>query len=671
MRKIFFILVLAVFLISAASAEIIIRAQPNAVYNLGEVVSVPVTVKTTSGATGMFQMNLICEGHELNFYKNGVSLSAGGEKKMEPSLILSKTVIGEMRGICVIKCILGEEYVLTNEFAVSDKLSIQNEIKFPELLPNQNLEIKGMVAKESGIEVSGFVEAKIFLKGASASKPVLEQTETINKGFFLFNISIPKAVKAGAYSIEINAYEKDSLGEITNEGYSTAEFLVKQIPTNLEIITESSSIEPGASQKITIILHDQTGENINEAVNLKIKDSKGKILENTQINTSETYEFPVENSEPPSEFKISASFGEIKSDSSFSILQKEKITTRVINNTLKIMNIGNVPYCNKIVSVKIGENFLSLSPCIEAGEEETYTLTAPDGEYNIEIITDEDKISENVMLTGKAIDIQKASENVVKLSRYPFVWIFVVLIFGLVIMTIARKGYKMSFIGKIYSKKARTPSKAVIEKTLSVPKGSLMNKNLTNLELAIQGDRQKATAVCINVKNISEVKSNPEGVNETFSKIEDLSIETKSAVYENQGNIFLIFAPIKTRTFNSELTASNTAFKIRDILDRHNKLFRTKINYGISVGDGQIVAKGAGGAFRFMPIGDIMIRLKKMASISQGEVLVSEDIRTKFGSDMKVEKISREGISAYKIINIKEKQDHEKFIQGFMERMSK
>ena len=109
----FYIGILLVYLLSLPliSAEIIIDEQPESIYNLGDLITIPVTLKSTSGITGNFQMNLICSGQEMNFYKNGISLSPGEEKKVESSLILSKAIIGSLkkhsllrRMIKIIKC---------------------------------------------------------------------------------------------------------------------------------------------------------------------------------------------------------------------------------------------------------------------------------------------------------------------------------------------------------------------------------------------------------------------------------------------------------------------------------------------------------------------------------------------------------------------------------------
>ena len=69
-------------------------------------------------------MYALCNGREINFYRNGIGLSAGEEKRVESQLVLARSVIGETRGDCKIKIILNEDYVLTNDFSVSEAMSI-------------------------------------------------------------------------------------------------------------------------------------------------------------------------------------------------------------------------------------------------------------------------------------------------------------------------------------------------------------------------------------------------------------------------------------------------------------------------------------------------------------------------------------------------------------------
>jgi len=51
-------------------------------------------------------MDLICNGPIIDFYKNGVKLSSGEEKKFDSSVVLTKEIIGTITGKCKIKIVI-------------------------------------------------------------------------------------------------------------------------------------------------------------------------------------------------------------------------------------------------------------------------------------------------------------------------------------------------------------------------------------------------------------------------------------------------------------------------------------------------------------------------------------------------------------------------------------
>ena len=157
MKKTIFSLSLAIIMISFASATIIINQQPKDLYNLGDTISIPVTIKSSVGVSGSFLMDLICNGHQVNFYKNGVGLSAGEEKEMKPFLVLTKNLIGELKGDCKIKGMFAGEYILTNDFKISNLINLQITSEETEFVPGESMLIEGGVLKENGEDVNGFI----------------------------------------------------------------------------------------------------------------------------------------------------------------------------------------------------------------------------------------------------------------------------------------------------------------------------------------------------------------------------------------------------------------------------------------------------------------------------------------------------------------------------------
>ncbi len=661
MKKIVTFALFVILLSSFASAEIIINAQPKESYSLGNTIVIPIIVKSVTPISGTFNMDLICNGHQVNFYKNGISLSSGEEKQIEPSLVLTKEVIGEVKGNCVVKAILGEDYVLSNEFQISDIIGLRITSEQNEFAPGQPLTLIGEALKEGEKEVNGFIELQLIQGNDSGS---FHQISTIRNGFFEINITLPETMKAGIYLLKLNAYEKDTTEVITNQGFLDYNVLITQTASSLEIFFENQEVEPGTNLQVKTILHDQTGENIPTSSFLTIKDNKDKILEEIEIATDEFLEFPIAYNQAPETWTIIASSGELTSESVFSIGIKKEVKAEIVNKTVLLTNMGNVPY-NDNVLVKIGESPLNINVSLEVDESQKYILSAPDGEYQVEIMG----LTENIPLTGKTIDVKKASGGVGSLIRYPFVWIFIIIVLGFVVFTIYRKGYKRSFIGKIHLKKRKKKDSQTI--ALPLRKSSkIKTKNKAELSLSIKGDKQDVSLVCIHIKELKDAESKKGNAEETLQKAIDLAEEHKAVVYENQGNIFFIFAPLKTKTFRNEKNALEFAQKIKSILDHHNKLFKQKISFGMSLNHGSIIAKQEREIFKFMSMGTLITGAKKIASIAHNEILLSEKINDKLRTEVKTQKSKKHRVDVFSITQIKRKsKEHEQFLKHFLKRI--
>ena len=662
MRRFLLLFACLILLSQFAAAEIIINKQPDEIYSLGDIIPIPATVKSVTDISGIFEMNIICNGLEVNFYKNGVSLAAGEEKRLEPSLVLMRNVIGELKGTCKIKSILGDEFVLTDEFKVSDLIEIHPDFEQTEFDPGENTLIEGSSVKENGKDVNGFIEMEII----EGNNSILTHLETINNGFFSLNITFPGDLGAGDYVMRLNAHEEDLGGGITNKGFSSTNIVIKQVPTSLEILFEDSEIDPGENINVKAILHDQTGEKIASTSFITIKDNKNKIHEQLEMATDEFLEFPIPYNQPPAEWVVVAVSNKLTSEAKFTITEKEDVKVEIMNKTIEITNIGNVIY-NKTVLVKIGYKSLNIDVLLEVDKSQKYILSAPDGNYDVEVIADEESISKEVMLTGKSVDIRKASSRVGSLVRFPIVWIFIIAILGFIAFIVFKRGYKKSFIGYIGSK---IPKKNNREKSLPLKKNSLVKTgNKAEISLSIKGDKQNVSVVALKIKNLQKLQSKEGSAEETIQKIITATGESKAAVYENNNELFFLLCPTKTRTFRNEKEALKLARKIKDILEDHNKKFKQTIEFGISLNYGTIIAKQEKDVLKFMSMGTLMGTAKKVSSLAENEILLGEKMNEKMRSEVKTIRHQRGNIHVYSIKEIKDSEGNQKFIKSFMDRI--
>ena len=672
MKRVIIILIGLIFLTSFASADIQINQQPKEIYNLGDVVEIPVTVIATKDITGDLKMELICNGPIIVFYTNGVKLSAGEEKKFDASAILTKNKIGSIKGKCKVKAsLVGEEPKLTNEFLISDNLKINLNMDETEFNPGTSVFVEGSAVKENGEEVKGFIEIE-FLSIQVTNQTSNETTSTTNmvladavsNGFFSVEIPLADDMEAGVHPMKIIVYEKDSNGEITNQESIAHSIRVLQLATSLEIIIENQDVEPGTSLKAKAVLHDQTGEKIDSTAIITVKRHDNTILEQTEKSTDEFLELPVAYNEPPEEWKVVAVSNEFITESTFNIIEKKDVRVEIINNTLLLTNIGNVLYNNTIL-VKIGNDPTDLNVSLEVDETKKYKLSAPEGEYKVEIVADgESRITKNVLLTGRTINVKEASNAAIRLIRHPFVWVFVIGILGFVAFMVFKKGYKRSFFGYMHlGNKGKT-------KPTPLKKNSLINsRNKAELSLSIKGDKQNANVVCLKIKNLKEIESTKSNAEEKLQELVDSAEENKAATYENQDSIFFILAPIKTKTFKNEKVAIEIAQKIKEVLTEHNKLAKQKIEFGISLNYGTIVAKQEPDSLKFMSMGTLITTARKIAALSDNEIFLSEKLKSKLESNIKTEKHTEGNVDFYTIKEIKNREAHKDFIKNFLSRI--
>jgi hypothetical protein len=661
-------LILLVLVIQLASADIVISQQPKEFYNLGEIVVTPIKIATLGGTNDFFTIKLICNGQETEVHKEYVAIIAGDEKAITSTIpLISTFTSGRTSGTCKLKASLGEEFILTENFKITNKLTVKPLSDQFELDPGEELIIEGEAIKENQQAATGFVEITI---SGEEGEIVAETTDTVNGGYFFATISLPENLGSGKYLVKARVYEKDSEDKITNQGETSYYITVSQIPTNLEIFVENKEITPGTSIKAKAILRDQAGDNIPASTIITIRDSLDKILEETDKATDEFLEYSTTYNTPPQELKITASSGQLTTgETRVRIIEYQKIQTVLANRTLTVENRGNV-YYNQSILVKIGTETRTINLNLKVNEQEKFVLTAPDGEYEVEVISEgEAQVTSRVMLTGNAIDIKKVGEGVIKVARNPIVWIFIIIVLIVVAYMFFKKGYKRSFFGKMPKLRKEKKLGQKAEEKIESSGELIKTKNKAELSLSIKGDKQPASVVCLKIKNIEEIKSKKSGADETLQRIVTKAEEQKAAVYENKESIFFIFSPANSKTFKNEITAVKFSQEMQRILREHNKKYKQLIGFGISINYGNIVANKDKESMKFMSMGTLITASKKIASISKGEVLLSQKINERLKHDVKTVPQEKEGIKVFTIKEVMNKKDHSNFISGFLQRL--
>lgn len=643
---------------SLISAGIVIQEQPNQEYYSGETLKIPFQITSAKVLNGFLEVTLDCDDKESQIHKEFIVLLPGDEKETYAEIPLIKKFIGKSTGDCKIKADLEEYTTESDEFTITNEIEIETSDVSEGTNPGEKIKISGLASKTNGKNVDGFIEITIDNADVKIKDVVVD-------GEFDTEFKIPKDTKAGLYYATIEVYEEDYFEEQTNYGKESYSFRVAQVANNLELIIDNQEIEPGELLRIKPILHDQSGENIATPVLMTITNSRNEIIKSKDIETGEYYELEIASGELPSEWNIQVESVNFTQTKTAQIQEQYKIETSMVNNTLIVTNIGNVKY-NKTVSVKIANKTNNVETDINVGESKNYFLSAPTGEYNVDIsATGQEVMSGSVMLTGNVISVKEASKGIINFVGKPIVWIFIILVVGVLSFFIYKRGYKKSFFGYIY-KKNKPKTKIVkeeVQDTLTNP----IEKAKFNL--SIKGSKQDSTFVCLKIKNLDEIKKDTTNSKSTLQKLTTVAAKEKAMTYENGSIIFFIFAPVKTKTFDNEKAAMHLTGQIQTILDHHNKMFKQKIDYGLAINNGVIVANLAGKTLNFAQIGSFTGHAKKIATISKGEVLLGEPVKDKLIKDIVTQRHTHENLHYYSIKEIKNTSEKREMINALVSRM--
>ncbi len=680
--SVFILFTLAILSMSFASADIFLAAQPESVYNIGDNLNVELG---SDGAEGWASVELICNNNSKMLYFHYVDDTSTASITAP----LTKDFLGGMKGQCYLSLGFNGVKKQSFVFTVSDSIDLSATFNGNSFEPGENLLFSGEVKKANSGEVNGNVELKFSGIELNSVVPVVN-----NK--FSGNMTIPSNTAAKTYEINLFVSEKNEKGEVINSGQASDSIEIKQKPTKVEL-TVPENVIPGRDIEFKASLYDQTGLNIEgKAVAFKLLDVNEKEILSRMSDVGEVNYYTFEKNAPFGYWKLSAEAESILTEKEVYVEKNMEATFELINDTLIIRSIGNVPY-NKTVEIRIGNetkvSHLDLTP----GGSIEFELTAPNGDYDIAIKDDEGRSASwsNVPLTGEAISLDGSGKKRLGgfFGRTWIAWIFLVAIFGSFIFLSSKKVINKNIFSRFgwggmgNVGKSNPPKTGVIAPIMGNEKGGVVkvvpgkdDKSLPVIEHdtgiavyahVLDGDKQFSSLVAVKIKNYSEVKVNNQFVNETLKYITSEINNSKGKVYRADDFIVGVFAPISTKTFENEVTSVRVAKSIAGKLKFHNDKFSQKINFGVGVNSGDIIARKQEGKLLFTPIGATLSSARRVADLADNDVLLSEDTNKKVMSKVKTTlnaAASTSGIKTYSINQIVDREDNNKFIEGFLKR---
>jgi len=663
-----FFFLISVSLASLVSADVLF-SQTDTTYNLNDQIDLKVIVKAVSPMSGFFELNLNCEKEARNFYKEYISLDVNEEKEITTSVPLNNQFVAKT-GICNIEAVINSEVLKSQSFNVSNEINVVLSSEKANTEPGETLVLLGTAVKKNGGKVEGF--ANLYIENSE-----LNVTGSVKNGEFSVEVKMPNNLKAGTYALKAFIYEKIN-AEISNRGNSDVIINMLSVPRKLDIAVSSTEIDPG--QKITYkpVIYDQANDEIkDEDVVVRIRDSEGNLIGERIIKSGAEDMMAVEEKATPGNWEIHTSAFELINTKTFAVNKVEKAEFVIENDTLIILNKGNVPY-TKPVQVEIGGELKVVEvERIGVGSTKKFKLYAPDGVYNVKVSDGVNEASREIALTGNAIRVKDASLDM-GFGRYLLVWIFLFVILGFFIYTTTGKIWPRK---KIYDvKESATEKKPAdikvlgegaekreghgVKKLSEIISPNAASPNYAEHTIALHGEKQDACLLALNVKNVEKI----EMFKDLLNNVKDKILEKKGTIYQTDTFLFGIFAPIVTKSFKNELSVVKLASEIKGLLNEHNQKFKEKIDFGLAVHSGNLILEKTPEKLKFTSSDNTLAFAKKLSEMAKNEFLISESAYKNLGSEIKAMKEEREKIMVYHLQRLIEKNDHSKFIHDFLQK---
>ncbi|MFA7708219.1 MAG: hypothetical protein WCX73_04680 [Candidatus Pacearchaeota archaeon] len=664
------------FLIMSISAGIYF-SQPEQIYNLGEVISNDVTVD--SSEAGFLKIDLVCDGDNAVNIFNGVPVE--GKTHIEFPLI--KEYMEGINGNCYFLAKQNNLIQESRHFKISNVLDIRLDSDSFFIKPGESIIFSGMVERLSGARANGTIVFSI------SSLDSGDSTARITDGRFSINFDSGENMAAGMYRIDAFAYE-ESLGSKTSEGISSASLEIAQILKGIEIVLNVQSLDPGQNFSFKPRLLDQTEQSMEGEISIVITDQNSNLIFEKVVPSEGTIVYNTLTNMSPGNYQIEASSSQFSETKTFYVNEKKSASIELVNGTLIITNTGNVVLEEYPVEIDLsGTSFvekINLFP----GEKQEFKLTG-DGFYNVKVTEGgKEFLQTGVALTGGAIGVKDIKEAGSMALNSPIIWIFLIIILGGAVLFFFRNIFKkrsFAYPFDTLQRKFNTKSKVIElkatgnvkrereevtfkrkfeQKTNEKNNFSSAGVNQAEKVLVLDGQKSRATVIILKIKNklASSAKENLE------KSIEHV-YEKKAAVYEKGDDISIIFSPLMTRTFKNEIEATKSAEKIAFLLSENNRRFKEKIDFGIGINSGDIINKIEDKKLKFTALGNLIIGAKKLAEISDKQILISKEAYEKAMNEIKVVKKETKNGEIYEVQKTLDREKNKDFIKGFLGRMEK
>ncbi len=630
------IALLTLLSITIASAEII-YSQPNGLYNIGDPLNLTIDLIAQADTSDFFTSTLVCTTKEVEIYKSPLTLKESDKRTILIQLNLDKFLIQDSQGQCHIKSTYGNEQSSSYEFEITSNIDTTINLKGIAFNPKDEIKATGQAIKSNGEFLNGFVDI-------SFEEINLHYTNQVEDGQFNFNLTLPDNIEAGLHQLTISTYEKDSYGEITNQGNLSTTIKINQIPKKINIAFSSNTLIPGNEFTYTALVTDQAGNSVEQDVAVIIYKPDESVFEKNLVKVDEANSFITKPTAQPGYWKVQAEIQELITTRIFYVEELMQAEFNLTNTTMTAINTGNVPY-DKPVEVSFGGTKELTNIKLEIGESRELRLAAPDGNYQIQV--DDGSQNTNLgttFLTGNAIAIKDIS-GALTANIWTILWILIIIILLVIAVILIRR-----YLKNKKTIKSLTPIKVTKSKPSTEPSSNIIDK----------GEKQESSVISLKIKNLDDLnKSSLQAVDSALWKIK----ESGAKIYSDSNYRIIILTPLLTKSKENTYKAVILAQTLERMLQQHNKRSQQKIDFGIGVHEGELIVESKNGKFKFISMGNTITLPKKISSHSNKEVLISEPFHRKTSIKVKAEKVHNANL--WRIKRIIDRTQHEDFIKNF------
>jgi len=350
------------------SAEVSINNPKDAKYNLGMDIDTSVSITPNADISGLFKVSIKCQETELTYFVKPVSLKKGEQTILTiPTL---RTFEG-LNNTCKLKVVVENYKGVLLESESTGNFEITNSLILT--LQTQKL----MFNPQEEVIISASIDD---IKGNKVSSGKVEVTFSGNKADFDFSngeftkkIILQKDISSGEHIVGIEIQD-----EYENYATESIKFSVTQIPTSIKNQMDKNELEPEESLKVISTLYDQAGDEMSSGGKISVYDNKERKLIEQEISTNEEFQFNLEKYSEPGEYKVKTQMQSIEKETIFRVIEVREISTELIDDTVLIINIGNIKYEGEvIIEFAEKENIIRLS--LNPGESKKINLNSGEG----------------------------------------------------------------------------------------------------------------------------------------------------------------------------------------------------------------------------------------------------------------------------------------------------